>query len=316
MRADIAGHHRCAVGGRLQQRQRQALQPGRQDEGGGVRVQLGEEVPVHVVSEDDPGIVGGQPPQLDHEVVGVARAAGHHQLHRTGNLTKGPDQKIGRLLRHQPAHEQEVAAGLEPEPLPYGRRRARRRLGHPVGDVDGPPVVADGVMVGQGPGDGDGDVGDVCAHPLRRPQHRPGAPTPLGPLVVESVDGLHHPGPTEHPGERSYEPGAEGVVVDDVVAAGQGGERRDAAVGNGVQVLGGKGREVAQVHTPVPGGMLAAVVGPAVDAHLVTPGGQAGPQLLDVVLDAAEGGGHAPLADHRHPEAAHRRAPVIVAASS
>ena len=48
----------------------------------------------------------------------------------------------------------------------------------------------------------------------------------------------------------------------------------------------------------------------------VAPGRQAGPELLDVVLDTPEGGRHPPLADHRHPQAGHRRAPVIAPASS
>src|SRR3712207_3947619 len=105
VRRDVARHDRGAVPGRLEQGQRQALERRRQDERGGVRVQLLERRSEDVAGEDDALVLRRQPLERTHEVVGEARAARDHELAVALDPAPCTHQQIGRLLGDEPTDD-------------------------------------------------------------------------------------------------------------------------------------------------------------------------------------------------------------------
>ena len=178
------------------------------------------------------------------------------------------------------------------------------------------------------------DDDDLVRHPHGEPS--PGAqqqlrhPAPFAALVIEAVDGLHHPGAGEIFGDRGEQARPESVEVHDVVSATQ--RRRDgkATVDKGFQAFAFGGWQVAQDHPPVAtrpatqGGRIAelrgygvgigGIRGPTVDRHLVPGGRETRTQLLHMLFDPAEGRGQAAQPDHGDPHT-HAAACALMAAA-
>ena len=66
---------------------------------------------------------------------------------------------------------------------------------------------------------------------------------------------------------------------------------------DGVEALAGNRRQPGQTHALVPALAVVDIVGAAVHGHVVAARRQPASDLFDVVLDAAERGGHASRAD-------------------
>ena len=208
-----------------------------------------------VAGEDDPAVAG----LLQTLLVGVrVRSVSHHHQPQVGAQPEvGVDQHVRVVLRHEPADEEDVAAGGQPEALQRVVRRGRVvrpavvlvvQL-RPVGDVDG--LAAPGaVELLDGPGVGDGDVGEQGRGALGEPQVAARPRSPLGALGVQpvDVDGRRHPEEPAEAGERAVA----GDEVDGGVGPVRGQvERAEQRVHGSVEVLAGHGGEVDEAHAAV-----------------------------------------------------------------
>ena len=248
----------------------------------GVAGQLAVAFVEEVAREEHPRVVGKSGPQAVLIALLVGRVAYHDQPQVGLELAEGLEQDMGVVLGHEAAHEEEVAAFLQPEARQVPAGVGAVHVGA-VGDELGARRRSGLGRCAAAPGVGDQTVGAALGVALGPAQVALRRTRPLGALRVEPVD-------VQDGGDAgSRDRAADGALptMKQTAASGARQQRhvkgREQRVDERVEVLGGDRRQVHERHAPVRAVPRLDGVRAAVDGDVVALCGQASADVLTAV---------------------------------